>query len=76
MHDGSLSTLDDVVAFYNNGGIDNPLLDPLIRPLSLTTEEHSDLVTFLRSLTSPAVATLAARARLVEISNPREDDIR
>ncbi len=55
MHDGSLKTLADVVAFYNRGGTPHPTLDPLIHPLGLTKEEQTDLIAFLRSLTSPAV---------------------
>ncbi|MEQ8234422.1 MAG: cytochrome c peroxidase [Gammaproteobacteria bacterium] len=70
MHDGSLSTLADVVAFYNRGGEPNELLDPLIRPLGLSAAEQADLVAFLESLTSPAVTSLVRAARQVEISNP------
>lgn len=36
MHDGSLATLEEVVDFYDRGGIANPTLDPRIRPLNLT----------------------------------------
>ena len=32
MHNGSLATLKDVIEFYNKGGIENQLLDPLIKP--------------------------------------------
>ena len=71
MHDGSLRTLADVVAFYDNGGIDNPLLDPLVRPLGLTAEERDDLVAFLNSLTSPVTDALVRDARAIEVSNPR-----
>ena len=70
MHDGSLSTLADVVAFYNGGGIENELLDPLITPLGLTDQEQADLVSFLHSLTSPNVARLVERAQSVDINNP------
>ena len=52
MHDGSLRTLEAVVEFYNRGGIPNPGLDPLLRPLGLSNGEKSDLVAFLDSLTS------------------------
>jgi cytochrome c peroxidase len=57
MHDGSLKTLDEVVEFYNQGGIrqlhdgsPNRWLDPRIRPLSLTRQEKTDLVEFLGAL--------------------------
>lgn len=59
MHDGSLATLKDVVAFYNNGGRVNET-DPVfdfqsggIRPLNLSTQQIDDLVAFLEALTSP-----------------------
>lgn len=60
MHDGSLRTLREVVAFYNRGGVPNPWLSPEVVPLNLTVEEQEDLVAFLESLTgevSPDVAT-------------------
>ena len=73
MHNGSLSTLEDVIAFYDGGGIPNELLDPLIQPLGLTAGERADLAKFLRSLTSPAVAKLVERAEGAEIGNPKID---
>ena len=51
MHDGSLSTLEDVVEFYNAGGRPNPNLSPLIRPLFLDDYEKAALVAFLYALT-------------------------
>jgi len=54
MHDGSLSTLDEIVAYYNRGGTPNPQLDEELFQLELTAEQLSDLVTFLEEgLTSP-----------------------
>ena len=50
MHDGSLSTLTDVVQFYNQGGFANELLDPRIKPLNLNDTEVSELVAFLNTL--------------------------
>jgi cytochrome c peroxidase len=50
MHDGGLASLEEVVDFYNRGGIKNPFLDPLVMPLNLTKEEKKDLVAFLRAL--------------------------
>ena len=70
MHDGSLATLEDVVEFYDRGGIPNEGLDPRIRPLGLTARERSDLIAFLESLTSPAVAEFAEKYRGVSIGNP------
>jgi cytochrome c peroxidase len=51
MHDGSEKTLIDVVRFYSKGGVPNPQLDSRLHPLSLTEDEISDLVGFLRALT-------------------------
>jgi cytochrome c peroxidase len=50
MHDGLILTLEDVVDFYNKGGIRNRWLDPKIKPLNLTREEQQELVEFLKSL--------------------------
>ncbi len=50
MHDGSLQTLEEVVDFYDRGGIPNRNLDERMKPLKLTTEEKRDLVEFLRAL--------------------------
>ena len=50
MHDGRFKTLEEVVNFYNQGGVKNPHQDPLIIPLELTKEEKHDLVQFLRTL--------------------------
>jgi cytochrome c peroxidase len=51
MHDGSMATLAEVVAFYDRGGNANPHLDGLLRPLHLTLRERRDLVAFLEALT-------------------------
>ena len=50
MHDGSLTTLRDVVQHYNKGGNRNPMLDPKIKPLKLTEQEINELVTFMEAL--------------------------
>ena len=50
MHDGSLATLEDVVDFYNKGGIKNKNLDEHMKPLDLSKAEQTDLVAFLKSL--------------------------
>lgn len=63
MHDGSLATLEDVVEFYDRGGIDNPRKDPLLKPLGLAADEKKALVAFLKSLTGDNVQKLVAEAR-------------
>ncbi len=50
MHNGMIETLEDVVAFYNRGGGDDPNKDPRIKPLGLSKEERDNLVAFLKSL--------------------------
>jgi cytochrome c peroxidase len=53
MHDGSESTLEDVVELYDLGGrVKRPSLSSLIKPLGLADEEKRDLIAFLKTLTS------------------------
>ena len=52
MHDGSLKTLEDVVDFYDKGGIDNPQLDEEIFKLNLSDQQKKDLVVFLKEALS------------------------
>ena len=63
MHDGSLSTLEAVVAFYNKGGDNNPAIDPLLKPLDLSKQEQSALVAFLKTLTGGNIKQLEEEAR-------------
>jgi cytochrome c peroxidase len=63
MHDGSLATLDDVVAHYARGGRRvtqgalagdgrrHPARSPFVRGFTLSRQERRDLVAFLHSLT-------------------------
>ncbi len=51
MHDGSLKTLDEVIDFFNRGGIHSPRRDPLMTPLRLTVGEKKALIAFLESFT-------------------------
>jgi cytochrome c peroxidase len=50
MHNGTVKTLEDVVAFYNLGGGDDPNIDPRLKPLGLSKEERTNLVAFMKSL--------------------------
>jgi cytochrome c peroxidase len=59
MHDGSLATLEDVVEHYDHGGVDRPSRSDLMKPLGLSAQEKSDLVAFLRSLSSNLTPTAA-----------------
>ena len=51
MHNGVFATLEEVVEFYDGGGVPNELLSPLIKPLGLSAEEKADLVALLKALT-------------------------
>ena len=69
MHDGTITTLDGVVAFYAAGGRNvtrgpnagdgraSPHKDPLIARISLTPAQQSDIVAFLRTLTDDRFVT-------------------
>ncbi len=74
MHNGSLSTLAEVVEFYVGGGIDNEGLSPLIRPLDLDPREKQDLVEFLESLTGSNVDALVADAFAAPIGDVGKGD--
>ena len=74
MHDGSLSGLSEVIEFYNNGGIVNEGLSPLIKPLNLTSQEKQDLVKFLESLTGSNVDALVADAFAAPIGDIKKGD--
>jgi len=54
MHDGSLKTLEDVVAHYNKGGNNNEFQDEEIFALKLSDAEQADLVTFMKEGLSSA----------------------
>ena len=52
-HDGSASTLLEVVEFFDRGGGGASNLSPKIKPLHLSNQEKQALVAFLESLSSP-----------------------
>ena len=70
MHDGGLSTLRDVLAFYSRGGAPHPGQSEAIKPLALTHEETSALVAFLGSLTSTELEPLVSHARVRRPDSP------
>lgn len=74
MHNGSLSSLRDVVEFYNEGGVSNELLDPRIRPLGLSDQEIDDLVAFLRNLTGDNVDMIVSDAFAAPVGDITEKD--
>jgi cytochrome c peroxidase len=74
MHDGSITTLVDVLAFYAAGGRNittgphagdgrlNPFKDGLIQNIQLTEQDRSDIVAFLRTLTDESFLTNPSHA--------------
>ena len=69
MHDGSIATLDEVLDHYAAGGrtiesgpnagvgAESPLKSIFLHGFEATPQEREDLLTFLRSLTDPGLAT-------------------
>lgn len=51
MHDGSLQTLEEVIAHYQTGGENHSHKNDLLQPLDLTETEQAAIVAFLHSLT-------------------------
>ena len=59
MHNGTESTLEEVVDFYNRGGDVKENISPFITPLGLKDQEKKDLVEFLKALDGePILVTL------------------
>jgi len=67
LHDGSIATLEAVVAFYAEGGGGDPAQDPRTQSVQLTESDQDALVAFLRTLTSSQVDALVSDARSVTI---------
>lgn len=53
MHNGSLETLDKVIAHYEDGGKPRASLSPEMKAIKLTPEEREDLIAFLDTLRGP-----------------------
>lgn len=71
MHDASLVTLEDVVRHYASAAPQDPCLDPLFPRFTATGSEVSDLVAFLRALTSDRRPGLAAAPWRVRATRTR-----
>jgi cytochrome c peroxidase len=71
MHDGSLSTLEEVVEFYDRGGDVKRGQDPQIMPLHLTAPEKAALAAFVRSLAGPLEPVTAPALPLESADGPR-----
>ena len=74
MHNGSLSTLKDVVEFYNKGGIKNEVLSPLMFPLNLSESEVESVVEFLKTLTGSNIDELILDADAAPIGDVSLED--
>ena len=70
MHDGSFSTLREVVEYYNRGGHHHAGLDSALRLLDLEEAEIEQLVAFLESLTGGNLDELIRDARSERAGNP------
>jgi cytochrome c peroxidase len=55
MHDGSFTSLSDVIDFYDRADPQTPFLDPLMRPLRLSQQAKHDLQLFLMALSGDIV---------------------
>lgn len=57
MHDGSLSTLEEVIRFYETGGKQHYAKSDKMKPFTLTAQEEEELISFLNSLTDTSFIT-------------------
>lgn len=62
MHNGVFGTLEEVIDYYDRGGYQHALLDPLLHPLGLTAREKNDLLAFLQALTGATIEPLVRDA--------------
>ena len=74
MHNGVFSTLDDVINFYNEGGIQNELHSPKIKKLNLSKTEKNNLKFFLESLVGENINILIADALFQTVGDLTKDD--
>jgi cytochrome c peroxidase len=64
MHDGSLGTLQEVIAHFERGGLKHQNRSPLIRPLQVDSTQKSQLIAFLTCLTDSSFITRGHRSLL------------
>ena len=62
MHDGSIATLEEVIAHYARGGVKSPLKSERLKGFQISPGETADLVEFLKSLTDRSFLTNPALA--------------
>ena len=51
MHDGSISSLEEVIAHYESGGLNHENQSAMLKGFTLTETEREELIEFLNSLT-------------------------
>jgi len=70
MHNGEFGSLQEVITFYNEGGIPNALQSPLIKPLGLGQREMDDILAFLETLTGDNIDLLVSDAFAAPVGDP------
>ena len=72
--------LDSVITYYNQGGFPknesnfpNVTQSPIIKPLGLTDEESSDLITFLKTLTGDNIEEVISDAFATPVGDTNYD---
>ena len=56
MHDGSLTTLDDVLTHYASSFVHRSSLDPAMQAFGLSAQDRHDLTAFVGSINAPVAA--------------------
>jgi cytochrome c peroxidase len=63
MHDGSITSLAEVIDHYASGGVQSPVKSPRLKGFAITDAERNDLIAFLNSLTDQDFLSNPALAR-------------
>lgn len=53
MHDGSMTSIDEVIDHYEKGGKTRPSLSPEMKAVTLSRQERADLIAYLQTLRGP-----------------------
>ncbi len=68
-HDGGIATLEDMIEYYDVGGIPNKNLHPLMKPLHLTEQEKKNLVAFMKALSGEGWQHFTEPKTFPDVSN-------
>ena len=74
MHNGEFASLDEVIDFYDKGGVKNELLSPMIKSLNLSSNEKKNLRLFLESLVGENINILIADAIATPVGDLTKED--